>query len=199
VKLISIDTPELLQLVAGWLAQKENYQWLDAGDGRQLRSPEWLKVATQRGTHVLRLFTSDVDDAPIGVVGLGSINRIFKTAAIWVVLGDKRYARQGYATRAFARMLTLGFAQLGLHAISTWTVEHNPSIHVVLRNGFRPIGRQRQCHYIDGRACDRLLFDLLATEHHESDMPDIPGHSLEQSPSEASERTLQSREIGSTQ
>ena len=30
--------------------------------------------------------------------------------------------------------------------------------------GFRYIGRQRQCHVIDGRAYDRLLFDLLAEE-----------------------------------
>jgi len=27
------------------------------------------------------------------------------------------------------------------------------------RLGFRFIGRQRQCHYIDGRPCDRLMFD----------------------------------------
>lgn len=161
------DSPELLHLVAGWLARKENYQWLDFGDGRQLVSSEWLKIAMQRGTMVLRVFTSDLDDRPIGVVGFTNVNPHFKTANIWVVLGEKSHAGRGYASRATSKMLTLGFQELGLQAIHTWIVEGNPSIHVARRVKFRPIGTQRRCHYIDGRACDRLWFDLLASEHEE--------------------------------
>ena len=129
-------------------------------------SPEWLKIATQRGSYVLRLFTAD-DDRPIGVVGLGSINPHFKTVNIWVVLGDKSSAGRGYASLATSKMLTLGFEELGLLSIHTWIVEHNPSIYVAKRVGFRPIGRQRLCHYIDGRVYDRLWFDVLASEHKE--------------------------------
>jgi RimJ/RimL family protein N-acetyltransferase len=62
-------------------------------------------------------------------------------------------------------MLTLGFRELGLQAIQTWIVEHNPSVRVAERVRFRPIGRQRRCHYIDGIPYDRLWFDLLASEH----------------------------------
>jgi RimJ/RimL family protein N-acetyltransferase len=167
MKLISPDSAELIELVVSWLSRKENYQWLDFGDGRQLVSPEWLKIAMQRGTHVLRLFTSDFDDAPIGVVGLHNVNRHFKTATLWVVLGDKSYAGRGYATRATSQMLTLGFVELGLHAINTWIVEHNPSVRVAANVHFRYIGRQRECHEIDGRRYDRLWFDLLASEHKE--------------------------------
>lgn len=167
MQLKSPDSPALFQLAATWLSLKENYQWLDFGDGRQLVSAEWLKIATQRGSYVLRLFTSDFDDTPIGVVGLSNVNPHFKTANVWVVLGDRSYAGQGYASRATSKMLTIGFRELGLNAIHTWIVEHNPSIHVAERVKFRPIGRQRQCHYIDGRAYDRLWFDLLASEHEE--------------------------------
>ena len=167
MQLKPVDTPELIRLVAEWLAQKENYQWLDFGDGRQLVSPEWIKIAMQRGSYVLRVFTPDEDDTPIGVVGLSNVNAHFKTANVWVVLGNRGYAGRGYASRATSRMLTIGFTELGLQAIHTWIVEHNPSIHVAQRVKFRPIGRQRQCHYIDGRAYDRLWFDLLASEHEE--------------------------------
>ena len=52
-------------------------------------SPEWLKIAMQRGSYVIRVFTSDLDDLPIGVVGLSNVNPHFKTANIWVVLGDR--------------------------------------------------------------------------------------------------------------
>jgi len=171
MQLKPLESTEDFQLVAGWLAKKENYQWLDFGDGRQLVSAEWLKITTQRGTAVLRIFTSDSNHDAIGVVALSNINPHFKTANIWVVLGDRLSAGQGYASRATSKMLTLGFRELGLQAIHTWIVEHNPSIHVARRVGFRPIGRQRQCHYIDGRSYDRLWFDLLASEHEE--IPDV--------------------------
>ena len=64
-------------------------------------------------------------------------------------------------------MMTLGFRELGLDAIHTWIVDGNPSIHVARKVNFKPIGRQRQCHYIDGQPYDRLWFDLLAAEHEE--------------------------------
>ena len=51
--------------------------------------------------------------------------------------------------------------------MNTWIVEHNPSVHIAERLGFKLIGRQRQCHYMNERFYDRLWFDLLAPEHRE--------------------------------
>jgi RimJ/RimL family protein N-acetyltransferase len=165
VKLLPPDDHQRLALVAGWLTCKENHQWLDFGDGRQSVGAAWLKIAVQRGTHILRLFTGDDDDLPIGVVGLSNVNQYFRSATLWIVLGDKAYAGRGYATRAVSAMLTLGFEEFGLHSINTWIVEHNPSIRVAERVRFRPFGRQRQCHFIDGHPYDRLWFDIVASEH----------------------------------
>ena len=167
MQLKPLDSPELLQLVVGWLSQKENYQWLDFGDGRQQVSPEWLKIAMQRGTVCLRVITSDLDDVPIGVVGLSSVNRNFKTANFLIVIGERAYAKQGSATRAGLEMLTIAFRDLGLHSIHTWIAEGNHSVHLARNLNFKPIGRQRQCHYIDGRPYDRLWYDVLAAEHQE--------------------------------
>ena len=165
MRLIPLDTPELIALVAGWLAEKENFQWLDFGGNRQQMTPAIVKIMAQRETNVLRVFTADDGTTPIGVVGLHNVDRYFKTATVWAVLGDKSFARQGQASRAVSMMLTLGFRDLGLDAINTWLVEHNPSIGVVRRNEFRYVGRQRRCHYIDGQPFDRLLFDILPSEH----------------------------------
>ena len=167
MQLKPLDSPELLQTVVGWLSQKENYQWLDFGDGRQQVSPEWLKIAMQRGTLFLRVITSDLDDVPIGVVGLSSVNKNFTTANFLIVIGERAYAKQGYATRAGLEMLTIAFRDLGLHSIHTWIADGNHSVHLARNLNFKPIGRQRQCHYIDGRPCDRLWYDLLASEHQE--------------------------------
>lgn len=168
MELIPIDTPEMVDLVSGWLSQKKNYQMLDFGTGIQIVTSQALKIMTQRDIHFLRLFTPDGDSLPIGVVGLSNISRNFKTATLWIVLGDKKYSAQGYAVRASSAMLTIGFTELGLHVVDAWTVERNvPVIRGLRQLHFRYIGRQRQCHYIDGRAYDRLWFDLLDSEHQE--------------------------------
>ncbi len=164
MKLLPLDSPELIELVAGWLGKPDNYKWLDFGNGVQMVSPITLRIMTQRDIHVFRAYTADHGDVPVGVVGLTNVDRHFKTASVWAVLGNKRYG--GCTTEAVSRMLTVGFRELGLHAVSAWTLETNIGGQRVLEAlHFKPIGRQRQCHYIDGQPYDRLLFDLLATEH----------------------------------
>jgi RimJ/RimL family protein N-acetyltransferase len=169
MKLLPLDAPGMLELAADWLARKENYQWLDFGDGSRPVTPALLKILIQRDTHFLRAYTSDTGDIPIGIVGLNSINRTVGSATFWGASGDKSFRNRGFGTLAGAKFLTVAFRDLGLHTINTWVVEHNPSLRIIERLGFRFIGRQRQCHLIDGRAYDRLLFDLLASEHREHD------------------------------
>jgi RimJ/RimL family protein N-acetyltransferase len=163
MRLLALDTPELLELVSQWLGKEENCKWLDFGNGVQALTPAMIKIMTQRGLHLLRVYTAD-DEIPAGVAGLSNVDRKFKTATVWAVLGNKRYG--GCTTRAVSELLTLGFAELGLASVSAWTVETNVAARRTLeRLGFKYVGRQRQCHWIDGRAYDRLLFDLLAAEH----------------------------------
>ncbi len=168
MQLLPPDRPELLELAAGWLAQKENYQWLDFGGGRQVATPALLKIMAQRDTHFIRLYT-DHDGRPIGIVGLNNLDRVARTATFWGVAGDKSFRTRGYGTLAAAKFLSLVFRELGLHSINTWVAEHNPSLRIGERLNYHFIGRQRQCHMIDGRLVDRLLFDLLASEHRDLD------------------------------
>jgi RimJ/RimL family protein N-acetyltransferase len=166
MNLLPLDSAEPIALAAEWLSRYDNYKWLDFGNGVQTVTPVTLKIMTQRDLHVFRLYTADDGDLPVGIVGLTNVDRTFKTASLWAVLGSKRYG--GCTTRACSRMLTLAFTDLALHAVNAWTVEINVAAQRVLeRLHFRHIGRQRQCHVIDGRPYDRLLFDLLATEHRE--------------------------------
>ena len=163
-QLLPLDTPEILELAAGWLARKENYQWLDFGNEI---TPTLLKIMARRESHFLRVYTADRDDAPVGILGLNYVDRAFKTATFWAVAGDKSFRRRGYVSFATSRFMSLAFRELGLHAINTWAVECNPSLRAIKRVGFRYVGRLRQSHCIDGRLYDRLLFDLLASEHRE--------------------------------
>lgn len=169
MNLLPLDRPEHFELVAQWLARKENHQWLDFGNGRQHFTPTLLKVMAQQPAHFMRLYTSDRDETPVGIVGFTRVDRVFKSAMFWGVCGDKSFRSRGLSNFASSKLMTIAFRDLGLHSVNTWAVEHNQSIRVIERLGFRLIGRQRQCHEIDGRLYDRLLFDLLASEHRELD------------------------------
>ncbi|MCI0524610.1 MAG: GNAT family N-acetyltransferase [Acidobacteria bacterium] len=165
MNLRTIDTTEIT-LVSEWLGSEENYKWLDFGFGTQLLAPASLKLMTQRDIHLIRVYTHDSADTPIGLVALSNIARNFKTATLWYVLGDKSQVNRGYTTRAVSAILGQGFTEIGLEAVNAWTVDANPPSRQVLeRNNFHFIGRQRRCHYVDGQAYDRLWFDLLASEY----------------------------------
>jgi RimJ/RimL family protein N-acetyltransferase len=163
------------ELAAAWLQRKENYQWLDFGSSRQGVTPTLLRIMVQRETNFMRMYTSHADDTPIGIVALHNVDRKMRTGTLWAVAGDKSFRGRGCAQLAASRLLTLAFRDLGLHTVNTWAVVNNVSLRAIERLGFRFVGRQRQCHFIDAQAYDRLLFDLLASEHRELDYAGRPG------------------------
>jgi len=169
MKLLPLYDPKHMGLVAEWLARKENAQWLEFGNGHQAVTPALISVMARRDTHFLRVYTSDSDDTPIGIVALSNVDPVFRTATFWGASGDKSFRNRGYGSLASSKLMTIAFHELGLRMVNTWAVDGNPSVRVMTRIGFRYAGRLRQCHYVDGRPYDRLLFDLLASEHRELD------------------------------
>lgn len=164
--LLPLESRSLIELAARWLADESNHQWLDFGGGRQLVSPALLNVMLQRSTNVVRAFTS-ASGRPVGLVALHEVNRLAGTATFWSLTAEKSFHGRGHATLAASRFLTMAFGQLGLGAINTWVAEQDPSRRMLERLNFRYVGRMRRCHSIDGRLCDRVYYDLLASEHHE--------------------------------
>lgn len=158
---------EDIKHVARWMASKENYQWLDFGTGKQRLEEPAIRMMSRREIHDFQVFTGDPEEAkPIGIVVLSDISSSFHTATLWYVLGEKDYGGQNFTSRAVALMLARAFEQLNLQTIFAWAVELNiPSVRVLEKNNFRLIGKRRKCHYIEGKPCDRLLFDLLNSEY----------------------------------
>jgi RimJ/RimL family protein N-acetyltransferase len=155
-----------LEMIAGWLAEPRISKWLDFGTDRPLTALA-LKYAISQGS--MRLFTyapaDGEQDAPIGVVGLSSIHPRFRTALLWYALGEPRFAGRSLTGSAAAEVVRIGFHELDLRAIHAWVVVGNEASVKILENiGFRRIGRQRQCHHIEGRRRDRLLFDIVSNE-----------------------------------
>lgn len=180
MRLLPIETPELVSLASRWLAEPENYQWLDFGDGRQIVTPALLKIMLQRSTHFMRIYTN-MEGLPVGIVALNSVDRRSGTGTFWGVAGDKTFRSRGYGAMASDLFLALAFGELGLHSINTWAVEHNPSRKIIERLGFRLIGKLRQCHRMNGELYDRVLYDLLASEYGQRSKPVVgAGEAIQQ-------------------
>src|SRR5437773_11096359 len=82
VTLIPVDSPALVALVAGWLAQKENSQWLDFGDGQQDLTADRLQIMPQHQVHLLRAFAVRGGGPRAGEAGLSAVNPQVTTALI---------------------------------------------------------------------------------------------------------------------
>jgi RimJ/RimL family protein N-acetyltransferase len=149
-----------------WLTQRENFQWLDFGCGRQELTSLAIKMMMAKATNLVRLFTDDEDEDPIGIVALCNISEVFRTGMLWYVLGEKALSGRRYTARAVNEILTLGFCQMGLRSVTAWAVESNTaSLRILEINHFKLMGRQRLAHQVADRIYDRLHFDLTAEEH----------------------------------
>jgi RimJ/RimL family protein N-acetyltransferase len=160
-----VDGPDDLRLVHGWLADPDNAKWLDFGN-IESPSPAFVAALVRKRPDVYWLFTSDEGSQPVGLVALTQVNLRFGTGMPWMVLGNKRYARARLTTRALDALIRYGFDELGLTSLHAWAAAENAGcIKIAETLGFRAAGRQRQCHVVEGRRLDRLLYDLLRSEY----------------------------------
>jgi RimJ/RimL family protein N-acetyltransferase len=167
MKLLSIEDSHL-SLVCEWLSQSR-CEWLDFGNIKNF-TPLVMKTMMLKRDEIYRLFTTDEDpQQPIGIVALYNVQKKYKSASIWAVLGRPEFSKHGYTCRALIEILKMAFFELGMESINAWLVDGNrPSIRLVEIIGFHYVGRQRRCHLIHGEWRDRLLFDILASEFAEN-------------------------------
>ncbi|MDE1820125.1 MAG: GNAT family N-acetyltransferase [Euryarchaeota archaeon] len=102
---------------------------------------------------------------PIGLVGLGSVNRRDRSAELFYWVSPDRWGL-GLAHEAASAVLGIAFGPLGLHRVSATAHTFNArSLRLLRRLGFRREGRERESRR-EGRVWhDALRFGLLEREH----------------------------------
>ena len=155
-----------LETIAGWLALPRIARWLDFGTERpptalalkydlarqhaavHLRAGRYGRCRADRGRRP--------EQHPPAVPDCAALVRSGRAAFCRPGLDG-----QGRGRGRAARLSGAG----DLRAINAWVVDGNAaSVRILEKIGFRRIGRQRQCHRIEGRRRDRLLFDMVSTE-----------------------------------
>jgi RimJ/RimL family protein N-acetyltransferase len=160
---ISELTPAHLELVAAWLSDPANSQWLNSEWRRQEVSPRLVAMAMRNPRN--RMFLVHCGRADCGLIGLYDIDETDRTASVWYVLGEKRFSNRGIMTQALSQLVAHSFSFLRLASLSAWTMEENVSSQKVLQKaGFAPAGRFRKSARFNGRLVDRILFDRILAD-----------------------------------
>lgn len=163
-------TQETAWLISKWLEPKSVHQWMDFGGGRQTFTPQGMYIASRSPANMIRVIYSEPDGRPVGVVALANINMTFGSAMIWGLRPRLRPAARSNMAREMRILMREAFESLGLRSVHAFVAEGNKlSRGGMLAAGFIEVGRQRQCHVIDGEVRDRILFDITRDEFFEQE------------------------------
>lgn len=106
--------------------------------------------------------------APIGLIGLLSMDRLNRRAEYYITMGEQVYHRRGIARDASVLLLGMAFGELGLHLVYLYTEEDNtPAQRLFERIGFRRDGCLRDELYKNGKFVSRYLYSMIEDEYHE--------------------------------
>lgn len=104
-------------------------------------------------------------DRHIGNIGLHSINYVFRSAEIGILIGEADCWGRGYATEAITLLCNHCFTRLNLNRLAAGAVEENiGSIKAFEKAGFTREGIARQAYFCEGQYHDCVNLSLLAGE-----------------------------------
>lgn len=102
---------------------------------------------------------------PIGTLGFREVNFSARSAAIFIVLGEKEYWGKGYGTDALQVLIEFLFYQWNFHRLSLDTWDGNiRAIKAYEKLGFKVEGRLRQARFVIGKYQDAIVMGLLRDE-----------------------------------
>jgi RimJ/RimL family protein N-acetyltransferase len=104
-------------------------------------------------------------DRHIGNIGLHSINYVFRSAEIGIIVGEADFWGQGYATESIVLLAHHCFDRLNLNRLAAGAVDKNAgSIRAFEKAGFSREGVARQAYFCEGEYHDCVNLSLLYSE-----------------------------------
>lgn len=129
----------------------------------QAEHDAWFEQVRHRDD--LRIFAIREEGRLVGTCQLHSIHSAHRSAELQIRIGDPESRGRGIGTAATARLLEIGFRELGLHRVYLHVFATNePARRLYERLGFRVEGMQREAAWIEGAWVDVMLMAILADE-----------------------------------
>lgn len=102
---------------------------------------------------------------PIGECGFHTWNALHRRAEVFYNMRTESQKQKGYMTEALEAVLKYGFTELNLHRVEALIDALNePSLRLLLRNGFTKEGTMREDYVVNGVNEDSDCYSLLKWE-----------------------------------
>lgn len=133
------------------LTKEQHLEWFDR-----------LQETTERLEFVIETIVGDV---PIGTVGLSHMDRDNRRAEYGILIGERRFRKQGYAKEASIALLHYAFCELNLWRVYLRVLSHlQEAIGFYTRMGFSREGLLRDEVFREGQFQDVLIMSILRPE-----------------------------------
>lgn len=146
------NDPELNRLIlrSGHVGEDDQRRWYERLQG----DPSRLVFAVySQGAHA-------------GNTGFYNLDRTHRRAEFWILLGQAQSRGRGLGSAVLARMLQLGFSELGLNKIFLHVGEGNQAaLRLYEKFGFRRESLLREHYLIEGAWVNVLGMSLLRSEY----------------------------------
>ena len=107
----------------------------------------------------------DVDEIPVGTIGLLSIDFKNRKAEYYIAMGEVAYKGKGVAKKASALIIDYGFNNLGLHRIYLYTEVGNTDAQRLFEKvGFVKEGILKDDILSHGEFADRIIYGITKRE-----------------------------------
>jgi RimJ/RimL family protein N-acetyltransferase len=164
--LIPLDRAHLA-LVRTWLADEETRDLVGTrmmpSDAQHER---WFESLQTDPTRMAFLVAEAGAERPLGIVGLSGIDRVARSAELWLYVGERAKRGLGVGRVAVRELLRMAFGTQGLHRIFVRVFGYNPGAHAFFAAlGFVDEGIERAGAFRHGRFHDVWRMALLADEH----------------------------------
>lgn len=151
----------------GWLRDPEVTRYMQAGSApatsRRLR--QYVERFRRSRTDFIFAIVDRATGLHIGNVTVNHLHPVYRTADTGLMIGRKDFWGQGYATEAWSLLLDHAFRRLGVRkVVAGAAADHEASVAVLRKLGFREEGRLRREVLMDGRYQDVIRFGLFAEE-----------------------------------
>lgn len=149
------------------------FRWLQAPDLRDHIGTIWPPSRAQHlewyhnlaGDRTRMALAIEADGEHVGVIGLNGIDLVYRSAELWIYLGDHSQRGKGVAKAAFRALCDFAFNTLGLNRVFVQVFSFNErALKFFPACGMKPEGVLREAVFKRGRFHDKHVFSILARE-----------------------------------
>jgi len=139
-----------------WLQQPDVLQWFPLANLREIEDAVriWMSYREQKA-----VLTALWDGVPCGsaVLYLHPFRKLAHQS-LFAILVDEKYRGKGVGRRLLTELERVAKEERGIELLHLEVYEGNPAVHLYLKMGFTPYGKQRRfIKEPDGRYLDKIM------------------------------------------